>query len=103
MFMMPMTFATEEFEVFVKTLNLWLEQITLESAQQSKSNIQSMCGFYTKVLEKMPTGVEYKIFMYSDKKHYKYDLVACEYAHKQLMLEDKEKKKYADQMRFRPV
>jgi hypothetical protein len=103
MFMMPMTFATPEFEAFVGQLNSWLDQIKLEDAEESISEIREQCEFYTKILAGMGPAVKCKTFEGSTKKHYKYNLKACKEAHEQLMLEDAAEKKYADQLCFKPA
>ena len=104
MFMMPMTFATPEFEAFVERLNSFLDQIHAgEYAEESKSIIREQCEFYTKILAGMGDAVKCKTFGDSTTKHYKYNLKACKMAHEQLMLEDEAKTKYADQLRFKPA
>lgn len=101
-FMMPMTFASQEFEAFVEQLNSYLKQIDLQDAQKSISEIQSMCAFYTMLLTGMKDAVNLTKFQYSDKKHYKYDLRACKTAHEQLMTSH-EGIKYKDQRLFKPT
>jgi len=102
MFMMPMTFATEEFEEFVTVLNTYLEQIKVQGLTERKAKIEMMCAFYTSLLARMTAAIKTTTFQYSEKKHYKYDLRACKKAHEELMTTDAYKE-YEDQRIFKPA
>ena len=102
MFMMPMTFATEEFEEFVTVLNTYLEQIKVQGLTERKAKIEMMCAFYTSLLARMTAAIKTTKFEHSLKKHYKYDLRACKEAHEELMTTEAYKE-YEDQRVFKPA
>jgi hypothetical protein len=100
MFMMPMTFASVEFQAFVEELQTYLVQ-ELQAGTQNLERINKMCVFYTSLLERMSPVFETTMTETDDKRHYKYDLRACKTAHQQLI-----KQEYAqetDERVARPV
>ena len=103
MFEMPMTFATDEFGVFVAELSSYLEQIKKEGlAPDRTARIERMCVFYTNLLAKMTDAVRCIKYGGSDKKHYKYDLRKCKKAHEELMTTD-EHREETDELVMKPA
>lgn len=103
MFEMPMTFATDEFGVFVAELSSYLKELTEKGlAPERTARIERMCVFYTSLLARMTTAVRYIKFLNSDKKHYKYDLRACKKAYEELMT-TQEHKEETDEMVMKPA
>jgi hypothetical protein len=87
MFMMPMTFASAEFEYFVQELQRFLVQIELHAEMESTARINKMCVFYTRLLERMTVEFDTTTDEDSNQRHYQYDLRACKTAHEKLIQE----------------
>jgi hypothetical protein len=83
-FEMPLTFATADFEEFVRELKPHLVQIQAEEESERQTRVDKMCVFYAKLLAEMAGAVRTIRIMYSDKLCYKYDMRACRTAHGKL-------------------
>jgi hypothetical protein len=101
-FEMPLTFATAEFQEFVRQLNTYLVQIEAQEEMKRQTRIDRMCVFYANLLAQMKDSVRSIQFQHDNKLYYKYDMRACRTAHGKLK-DSEEYKEETDEWIMKPA
>jgi hypothetical protein len=101
-FEMPLTFATADFEEFVRELKPHLLKIQAAEESERQTRVDKMCEFYAKLLAEMSPSVRTIRFQYDNNLHYKYDMRACRTAHGKLK-DSEEYKEETDEWVLRPA